>query len=148
MADAPEETCGAGLRSSAMVDTPLPKLHYIIEKAREFDVEVAPSGLEDGNNPADEDERSVIEAGPDNTAEAELRAALVGLNSDERAELLALVWVGRGDYSRDSWDEALNEARGALDSGTIGYLMGTPMLGELIEEGMAEIGTEDGTETD
>jgi hypothetical protein len=126
-----------------MVDMPLPKLHYIIEKAREFDGEVAPSGLEDGNNPADEDERSIIEAGPDNPAEAELRAALTALNSDERTELLALIFVGRGDFARDTWDDALREARDVLDSTVVPYMMGTPLLGDLIEEGLAEVGDED-----
>jgi hypothetical protein len=123
-----------------MVDMPLSKLQYIVEKAREFDGEVAPSGLEDGNNPADEEERSIIEAGPDNVAEAELRAVLTALNSDERAELLALVFVGRGDFGRDAWEDALREARDALDPALVSYLMGTPMLGDLIEEGLAELG--------
>lgn len=127
-----------------MVDMPLSKLHYIIEKAREFDGEVAPSGLEDGNNPADDDERSIIEAGPDNPAEAELRAVLTTLNSDERTELLALIFVGRGDFARDTWEDALHEARDTGDSTIVSYMMGTPMLGDLIEEGLAEVGDEDG----
>jgi hypothetical protein len=123
-----------------MVDMPLPKLHYLIDKAREFDGEVAASGLEDGSNPSDDREVAVIEAGADNPAQAELRAALVSLDSDERAEVLALMWIGRGDFGGESWDEALAAARDALDARTVAYLMGTPMLGDLVEQGLAEVG--------
>lgn len=123
-----------------MVDMPLSKLHYIVDKAREFDGEVAVSGLEDGSNPSDDREVSAIEAGANNPAQAELRAALVGLDSDERAELLALVWIGRGDFGGEAWDEALAAARDALNARTVVYLMGTPMLGDLIEQGLAEVG--------
>jgi hypothetical protein len=122
-----------------MVEMPLSKIEYIIAKAREFDGEVAPSGLEDGNNPADDEERTVIEAGADNPSERELRAALFGLNADERAELLALVLIGRGDYGADGWEQALAEARDSLDEHAVSELAATPMLGDLIEQGLAEV---------
>jgi hypothetical protein len=125
-----------------MVEMPLSKIEYIIAKARAFDGEVPPSGLEDGNNPADEDERSVIEGGAENPSEQELRAALFGLNTDERAELLALVMIGRGDYGGDEWEQALAEARDALDERAMLNLAATPMLGDLIEGGLSEVGAE------
>jgi hypothetical protein len=115
-------------------------LDYIIAKARGFDAEVAPDGLEDGSNPSDDGEVSVLEDSRDNPTETELGAALRGLDQDALAELLALVWVGRGDYDKASWGEALAEANSTVNARTVRYLMGTPLLGDLIEDGLEELG--------
>jgi hypothetical protein len=69
-----------------------------------------------------------------------LAQVLTDLNNDQLAELLALLWVGRGDFSRDSWPEALRAARAARNERIVRYFLGTPMLGDLIEEGLAELG--------
>jgi hypothetical protein len=116
-------------------------LDYIIVKARGFDAEVAPGGLEDGSNAADDNEVAILEDSPDNPTERELVAALRSLDRDALAELLALVRVGRGDYDRASWGEALAEAQADVDEqGVVRYLVGTPLLGDLIENGLAEVG--------
>ncbi len=115
-------------------------LDYIIVKARGFDAEVAPGGLEDGSNAADDNEVAILEDSPENPTERELVAALRSLDRDALAELLALVWVGRGDYDRASWGEALAEAQASVDERGVRYLVGTPLLGDLIETGLAEVG--------
>ena len=48
---------------------------------------------------------------PDHPTVEEIRGFLESLNEDEATELLALVWVGRGDFDIDEWDEAVIEAR-------------------------------------
>ena len=119
---------------------PKQKLAYIIEKAREFDVQVDQDDPNSGSNPSDDMEVAVLEATPDNPAEDELTAALANLNDDELTELLALLWVGRGDYDRASWRVAIRQAREAKNKRIVRYLVGTPMLGDLIAEGLAELG--------
>jgi hypothetical protein len=123
-----------------MMETKLETLHYIITKAREFDGEVEPSGLGDGSNPADDGEYSVLETQPGDITEQELRGALAGLSEDEQTELVALVWLGRGDYDRSGWKRALTDARAARTRHTVDYLMGTPLLGDYLEEGLAALG--------
>jgi hypothetical protein len=115
-------------------------LAFIIEKAREFDVQVEVDDPASGSNPADDRQLAVLEDTVDNPAEAELAAALQALNEDQLAELLALLWVGRGDYDRASWPDAVRAARSARNKRIVRYLSGTPMLGDLIAEGLAEIG--------
>ena len=67
--------------------------------------------------------------------------ALIGeLNEDEQAALIALTWVGRGDYEPDEWEEALALARERNEADTAGYLMGMEMLGDLLAEGLAAFG--------
>ena len=119
---------------------PAQKLAYIIEKAREFDAQVEEDDPDSGSNPSDDMEVAILEATPDNPTEDELAAALTNLNDDELTELLALLWVGRGDYDRASWRDAVRQAREAKNRRIVRYLVGTPMLGDLIEEGLAELG--------
>lgn len=122
------------------VALPVDTLAFIIEKARELGAQVDVDDPDSGSNPADDRQLAILEDTGDNPAEAELTAALEGLNDDQLTELLALIWVGRGDYSRASWREAVHAARDAKNKRIVRYLAGTPMLGDLIEEGLAELG--------
>lgn len=122
-----------------MLTIPLEKLAYIIEKAREFDAEV-PSDAEEGSNAADDDERQILLDTPDNPTEQELRDAIDGLGILERQELLALMWLGRGDYDAGSWSEALRQARETQSATETEYLLGTPLLGDYLEEGASALG--------
>ena len=83
---------------------------------------------------------SVLEdTGEDGTGE-ELTAALDGLNDDEKIEILALVWLGRGDFAPDDWAAALDQAGEVHDRRETAYLLGIPQLGDLLEDGLAMLG--------
>ena len=91
-----------------MLVIPLERLAFIIAKAREFDAEVpVEPDAATGSDPPDDDERQVLLDTPDNPTEEEVRDAIDGLGPPERQELLALMWLGRGDYDAESWPEAL-----------------------------------------
>ena len=124
-----------------MVTIPLEKLAFIVAKAREFDAEVEPDGDgDDASNPADDGERAILQDTADNPTLQELRDAIDALNVDERDELLALVWIGRGDYTADEWDDAVSEASARNDRRDADYLIGTPLLADFIEEALAAFG--------
>jgi len=116
------------------------KLGFIIIKAREFDAKVDPVEPDPGSNPADDDEREVLEDYADDPTYAELVEAIEGLNEDELVELVALVWLGRGDYEAAEWGQALEAAREAHNQRTADYLVGTPNLSDELEEGLAKLG--------
>ncbi len=70
----------------------------------------------------------------------ELRELIADLNVDEVSELIALAWIGRGDFEASEWTEAVAAAR---ERGTrrIGdYLLGMPMLGDWLEDGLEALG--------
>ena len=73
--------------------------------------------------------------------ERELRSLINDLNVDEAAELIALAWIGRGDFEAGEWTDAVNEARerGAGRRAS-SYLLGMPMLGDWLEDGLEAIG--------
>ncbi len=60
------------------------------------------------------------------------------MNEDEQCELVALCWIGRGDYSAEEWKVALVEARRRRERSTADYLLGIPLLADYIEEGLAK----------
>ena len=124
-----------------MLTISLEKLAYIVEKAREYDAEVpVDPDAATGSDPADDDERQILLDTPDNPTAQELRDAIDGLNIDEGEELLALLWLGRGDYDAQSWPEALRQARETRSSTETEYLVGTPLLGDYLEEGVEALG--------
>ena len=121
---------------------PLETLVYIIEKAREFDAAVPPVLIEDGSNPTDDEagDTSILEGQPDNPTAQELKEALETLNDDQRDEVVALTWVGRGDFTNEDWDEALDAAHERHNGEEARYLMGTPLLADYLEEGASQLG--------
>lgn len=113
---------------------------YLIVKAREFDVKVEPDDPDADSNPADDNDIDVLEDRRDDPTFAELMGTLEALNEDELIDLVALTWIGRGDYTKDEWDEAREEARANAPRTTPEYLLGTPLLGDYLENGFTELG--------
>jgi len=123
-----------------MLETPLEKIGYIIVKAREFDAEVGISGTTSGRVDEQDEEHTVLEDYAGNPTYDELYAAIEGLNEDEQVELVSLVWLGRGDYDKDEWDEIMDEARRERLNSTADYLTGIPLLADYLEEGLELLG--------
>lgn len=90
----------------------------------------------------DEDsEAALLQATPDDMTEGALRAFIADLNEDERASLVALAWLGRGDYGAEEWEEARGlAAERAEGRDTADYLLAMDNLGDLLAEGVATFG--------
>lgn len=116
------------------------KVCYLITLARQFQVKVEPVEADPGSNMADDGFREVLEDYADDPVLIEMRQFLTGLNVEEYRNLLALLWVGRGDYDADEWDEAVNEAEALRAERGPDYLIGTPLLSDHLEEGLDELG--------
>jgi hypothetical protein len=123
-----------------MLSIPRDQLAFIIEKAREFDAEVAPAESDPGSNPSDDGGVEILEDRPDNPIRDELAGALDGLDDRQKIELLALLFVGRGDFDKSQWREAVRQARDVRDEHETDYLLATPLLAEYLEEGLTQLG--------
>ena len=117
---------------------PEDKLAFIIEKAREFDVKEGDSDPDSGSNPTDDGSSDVLEDQASDPTRQELYDAIRGLNSDQRIELIALAWVGRGTYDIEEWDEALETAEQEYGKRPAHYLLSMPLLGDYLEAGLEE----------
>lgn len=73
-------------------------------------------------------------------ATPEFEAFVGGLPSDQRAELVALMWIGRGTFEPEDWDEAVETAVAEATSPTASYLMGSPHLADHLENGLDALG--------
>ena len=124
------------------------KLAFIIEKAREFDVKEGSSDLDSGSNAADDGMIDVLEDNGRDPVVRELSGFIRALNEDEQVDLVALMWLGRGDGGIEDWDElraSAMESRGEYDNPrreTTQYLLGEPMLGDLLADGLDEFGVD------
>jgi hypothetical protein len=141
------------------MDLAVDKIRSLIVEARRLDVKEGDTDPDSGSNPIDDGETDVLadeavdEGGEDGT-EAEFRGMIDAMNEDEAADLLALLYVGRGDYEVDEWDTARQLAgeRNAASGDLADYLLGIPNLGDLLDEGLDAMGETlndtDGSEPD
>jgi hypothetical protein len=117
-----------------MITLSLDTVCFVIAKARELDVKVAPEEMND------ESMDRILEDYADDPTLAELQGFLEAQSDDDLRELLALTWVGRGDFAAEDWPEVLRQVRDVRDKHTVDYLIGTPLLSDYLEEGLAQFG--------
>ncbi|MCX7289225.1 MAG: DUF3775 domain-containing protein [Rhodobacterales bacterium] len=72
----------------------------------------------------------------------ELHAFIDGLNDDDKAQLTAVAWVGRGAFEPEDFDEAVATATAEATTPTSDYLMGMPHLSENLEAGLEALGVD------
>jgi hypothetical protein len=70
----------------------------------------------------------------------QLRSAIEDMSEDERAALVVLVWIGRGDFDVEEVDEAVVAALDWRDASLAHYLMDIQMLSDLLELGASAFG--------
>ena len=113
---------------------------YILLKAREFDAKGEEVDSDSGSNPSDDNDIDVLESRPDDAVEEELTSAIGPLNEDQKLDLIALAWIGRGDFGFDEWAEAREGAREVDPPQTARYLLEMPALSDYLEAALSELG--------
>jgi hypothetical protein len=113
------------------------KVGFVIVKAREYDSKV---GAWDDGDTSDHDAESILEDFKDDSTVIELREFIRDLNIDEQVSLVALAWIGRGSFSADELEDALETARAEHNKRTAEYLLGIPLLSDYLEEGLSALG--------
>src|SRR4051812_31553295 len=128
------------------VEIALETVCYVINRARELVADLAPLDDESGRRARDDVAREELpeedSAGGivESPAYDELKEFIDSLSEDEQVELVALTWIGRGTYTADDWDEAVEVAREEHSKHAGVYLLGQPLLAEELEEGLDEFG--------
>lgn len=103
------------------------------EDGKEHEVEID-GGAEDRHQ-----HDGLAEEEEENLTEEEFRELIADLNVDEAAELIAIAWIGRGDYELTEWADAVSEARQHGNKHVAAYLLGMPMLGDWLDAGLDSI---------
>lgn len=115
-------------------------LAYVVLKARAFDGLVASDDPTDASDAVDDGFVDAMEDERDNPVQRELHVVIRQLSEEAKATLVALAWLGRGDYDASEWREALAAARERGEAPTARYLMGMPLLGDYLEDGADALG--------
>jgi hypothetical protein len=125
------------------MDIALDKVCEIILRARAIDMKEGDADPDSGSNPTDDGNIDMLVANTDDATEEELREVIAGINEDERHDIIALVYIGRGDLEPEEWVEAVRLAREREDAMSISaadWLLGIPNLPDLLDEGLAALG--------
>lgn len=102
------------------------KIAHVIIRAREYDSGVNPWAHQGSR--------------PQHGVRTELHDFIEGLNVDEQASLVAVMWIGRESFEPEELTEAIETARIERTTPTEDYLMGEPRLADLLEAGMEALG--------
>jgi hypothetical protein len=95
-----------------------------------------------GSNPTDDKSIDALQDSPSDLTRRELEQEIRGLAGGERDELVALFWIGRGDYEPDDWATALRTAGGRRETPSERYLLGHPLVGDYWADGLQRLGIE------
>ena len=140
MQEASSQPNGPADENAATLTISPEKVCFIIIKAREFDAKDEVTEPDPGSNPSDDKDVSVLEDQEDDPVVEELTSLINSLSEDEQIDLVALTWLGRDDYSASDWSEVREEAARAHNARTASYLLGTPLVGDFLEEGLSMLG--------
>ncbi|WP_300545614.1 DUF3775 domain-containing protein [Maricaulis sp.] len=110
----------------------------LILRARAYDSKEQIDDYEHERDP-DNGETDAVETlltGDIDPIRTEIEDWLDSLDEEAQAELVALYWIGRGDYEGNDFPQAVREARNRRSGSTAAYLLGAPMLGDYLELGL------------
>lgn len=105
----------------------------IILKARQFQ---AKEGVSFPEMTDDMDASYVLADYADDWVYQEVQMAIDNLRPDQQATLVALMYLGRGDYMKEEWGEALAFAKDEWTDRTGQYLLSRPSMPDDIERGL------------
>lgn len=112
------------------------KVCFIATMARELHAKVPPQEENPASDAVDDDFREILEDFAGDPMYQELREFIAALDEDEKVEVLALMWTGRGDFDASEWETATAEARDRADAREPAYLLGTPLVSDYLEDGL------------
>ena len=134
------------MRKIDVSERPMPEINpakvcFVIEKSRELSSEDVGIGS-DASNSTDDGRRVMLTDA--DAAGHSIRRELVefirDLDVDESAALVALAWIGRGDFEPDEWKSAVAEASDRAEGPTWKYLLGMALLPDYLEDALSQFG--------
>jgi hypothetical protein len=98
--------------------------------------------IDSGSNPTDDNMVDMLQENPGDLSREELRQEIRGLGELSQAELVALLWTGRGDVEPEEWEATVRQAAERREMPTERYLLMQPLLAEYWAEGLEKLGIE------
>ena len=114
------------------------KVGFVIVRARALSIKVG--RWDRAGDDADSD--TIYESRSSDATGRELESFIRNLNDDEKAALVAIMWIGRDTFSADDYDEAFETAKQEASAPTETYLLGVPLLADYLEDGLESLGVD------
>lgn len=108
----------------------------LIELAQSFHAREPVSIPDEGSNSVDDWSQSMLSDHQDNSSYAEFESIIKDLDPDHQYEIVALLWIGRGDYTLEEWEGVVQQAKDEWSPETASYLIDHPLLAEQLREGL------------
>lgn len=108
----------------------------LIALARAFhakDVVVIP---QDPTSPSDDWALQVLADHADDELFLEFESIIADLEPDQQQQIVALLWLGRGDGTLEDWAALLEQARDQWNPRTAEYLIAHPYLADFLQEAL------------
>ncbi|AHF04116.1 DUF3775 domain-containing protein [Marichromatium gracile] len=115
-------------------------LCQIIGKVREFQAKEEVVLPDVPSSPTEDWGLQMLADHSDDMALVAMTEAIAEMSQRQRAELVALMWLGRGDYELEDWETAVDDAVGEYSLRAAAYLLVHPMVADDLEEGLIAFG--------
>lgn len=116
------------------------KVCDLIEAAREVAGLVEPT-TGDKTTTGDDSRLVTIEENPaEDSRRGQIVEFIMGLNAAEQTDLLALIYIGRGDFDVDEWHDAVHEAAARIADHDADYMIGDAALPAYLGAGLDAFG--------
>lgn len=104
--------------------------------AREFHAQEAVVIPEVPDSPSGDWGRQMLASHAGDPTFQEFKSIVLDLEPDQQHQLVALMWLGRGDYVMEEWNDAVEYAAENAGPNTAQYLIAHPLLSDYLEEGL------------
>ncbi len=123
-----------------MLDVNSETICRLIVLAKEFHAQEEVVIPEEPGNPSDDWGRQMLASHVDDSTFREFKSIVLDMEPDQQHQLVALMWLGRGDYTLDEWNEAVEYAEENATSATAEYVIAHPQVADYLAEGLASYG--------
>lgn len=111
-------------------------IQMLILKVREIMVKEGAVMPDPGSNPTDDQNPAVLQDIGEDLTREEVVAEIRGLIPEQQDELVALMWLGRGDMEPEEFADAVKQAAERRETPTEDYLLGIPLLADYWAEAL------------
>lgn len=115
-------------------------IYRIMERAREFQSKEAVVIPEDVNEMSEDDFMQILADHQNDLTYQEVKEVIDDLEPDQQVTLVAIMYLGRGDFELEEWGECLKEASRGWTKHTAEYLLSKPNVASYLEEGLNILG--------
>lgn len=92
-----------------------------------------------GGNATDDQVTATLQETEGDLSRNEITQEIESMNHEQQDALVALFWIGRGDAEPAAWEQTKALARQQHEGLVSRYLLGKPMVGEYLTEGLEKM---------